>query len=545
MAINDKIERFVAFTFAAADIVVETDSLGQITYAAGAVHSRFNHPPEALVGRALRDLVTQADQDAVTSAFSALSRNGRLSPILIRLSDPKRTPLAMAGLSMPAANGPARLCVTFAQLPKPPRGRPSHEAAGFTRMMDARLRTPTPGNLGLVDVAGDNGVSLNSGDALDDVLEIAAPGAIASELSPGRFGVIGAPGTDLDLLSVVRMLEETLQANGEHAVVTATSVPLATEGLNPSQVARALRQALGAFTRDGLNGLTAAGMAGGLVEYIRGATIQADALGRAIRERRFELLYQPIVSLADRSVHHYEALIRPEPVEHCPFSSPQEFITLVEALGLTEELDLAVADIACTAANASRFSIAFNVSSQSVQSARFCERLIRLLTASPACRAGLMLVEMTETGEVDNLEEAIRTGDALRALGVPFCLDDFGAGAADIRLLRSLGADIVKLDGSYVAGVSEDGRERAFVAGMVEIARAAGVRIVAERVETESEAAALMQLGVEFGQGWLFGRPAKLPARRAGGFMQRLAQRAGLRPVQAIVALKGVTDQAS
>lgn len=69
----------------------------------------------------------------------------------------------------------------------------------------------------------------------------------------------------------------------------------------------------------------------------------------------------------------------------------------------------------------------------------------------------------------------------LRSLGVPFCLDDFGAGAADVRLLRALTADIVKLDGSYVPGVARGGRERAFVARMVEIARAAGASVVPRR----------------------------------------------------------------
>ena len=78
-------------------------------------------------------------------------------------------------------------------------------------------------------------------------------------------------------------------------------------------------------------------------------------------------------------------------------------------------------------------------------------------------------------------------------------------------MLRSLSADIVKLDGSYVAGITQEGRERAFVVGMLEVARAAGVEVIAEKVETEEELAALLQLGVPYGQGWLFGRPGPLP----------------------------------
>lgn len=187
---------------------------------------------------------------------------------------------------------------------------------------------------------------------------------------------------------------------------------------------------------------------------------------------------------------------------------------LVEALGLAAELDLAVAGIASDAAAFSPVPIAFNVSAQSLQSAAFLNRLLALLSASPAVRAGRMIVEMTETAEVEDVTGVARAAEALRAIGVPFCLDDFGAGAADMRLLRALPADMVKLDGSYVPGVTHNGRERGFVAGMIDIARAAEAAVVAERIESEADASALLAVGATYGQGWLFGRPAPLPSVR-------------------------------
>ncbi len=188
---------------------------------------------------------------------------------------------------------------------------------------------------------------------------------------------------------------------------------------------------------------------------------------------------------------------------------------MVEALGLADELDLAVARVTCAQAARACVPIAFNLSGQSAQDPAFRERLIEMLSESLACRTGLVIVEMTESAELENMEEAALTANALKRLGITFCLDDFGAGSTDMRVLRALGANIVKLDGSYVPGVAVAGRDRAFVAGMVEIARAVGAEIVAERVETESEAAALAQLGVHYGQGWLFGRPGPLPRNAA------------------------------
>jgi len=183
---------------------------------------------------------------------------------------------------------------------------------------------------------------------------------------------------------------------------------------------------------------------------------------------------------------------------------------------MADELDLAVARRTCDAAAAAGTQIAFNISSQSAQNAGFRERLLRLLAENATSRPSLVSIEMTETAEIEDLAEATRTAEALRAVGVPFCIDDFGAGTADVRLLRALGADIVKLDGSYVRGVAQAGRERAFVAGIVEIARAAGAEILAEHVETEDEARALLSMGVRYGQGWLFGRPGPLPGREPG-----------------------------
>ena len=141
----------------------------------------------------------------------------------------------------------------------------------------------------------------------------------------------------------------------------------------------------------------------------------------------------------------------------------------------------------------------------------FRDRLTAKLIAHPARRAKKLAVEMTETAELENIAEAAKTAQMLRDMGIQFCLDDFGAGAADVRVLRAIPADIVKLDGSYVAGIVAEGRDRAFVTGMVEIAHTAGAAVVAERVETEEEAAALLAIGVEYGQGWLFGRPGPLP----------------------------------
>jgi EAL domain-containing protein (putative c-di-GMP-specific phosphodiesterase class I) len=358
---------------------------------------------------------------------------------------------------------------------------------------------------------GDGDQVISASDAIGHAIDASAPNALTSEIAPGRFGLLGPRGTEADLLAVAGLVEIALRRQSVRVSVSARHLSLAAKDLTPSQTVRALRQALNVFAREGIGGLQKAGFGSGLGGYIRHAGAQAASVRQVIRGLRFNMVFQPIVALANRAPHHFEALIRPKPMPNCSFSGPQDFIMQVEVLGLAAELDLAITRLACEAAVRGGMPVAFNLSGQSVQNSSFRSSLVKVLTASPARKAGLIIVEMTETAEIDEMGEAMHTAEALRSIGVPFCLDDFGAGVADIKLLRALAPDIVKLDGSYIPGIDKDGRERTFVSGMVEIARAARAEVVAERVETEAEANALRLLGVQYGQGWLFGRPGPLP----------------------------------
>jgi EAL domain-containing protein (putative c-di-GMP-specific phosphodiesterase class I) len=508
----DTNERFVAFAFAGAELLAEIDLNGTLTYAAGAFRSRFGQPPDAFVGRTVRSLVAAVDHEALDAALLLLTERGRLAPMMVRMNDAERTRLALAGIAVPSQGRPVRLCLSFARPPAPVSGGfGASSAAGFARATEARLRAGTATDISLLEIAGAGAVTLLESEAIGQAIDRLVPDAVTSELAPGRYGLMGAAEAGQELDTMQGALAATLKAQGIDVAVTARPLSLAAEGLTPTQAARALRHALLVFARGGARGLEEAGIRGNLADYMHQAARKTEALRRVIRGGQFELVFQPIVMLSNRVPHHWEALIRPGPVPGQALGTPQEFVMMAEALGLAGELDLAVARVACAQAARAGVPVAFNLSGQSVQDALFRERLVELLSESLACKAGLIIVEMTESVEIENIEEAALTADALRALGVPFCLDDFGAGSTDMRLLRALGANIVKLDGSYVPGIGAAGRERAFVAGMVEIARAVGAEIVAERVETESEATALGQLGVQYGQGWLFGRPGPLP----------------------------------
>ncbi len=519
-------DRFLAFAFAAADLLVEATPDGVVTFAAGAFRPRFGMEAGRFLGCHVSALIAPLDQTALAMALASVELRGRIAPLLVRLSDPLMSQACLSVMLMPGT--PPRLCLTLgpapAAAPELSPGQPVL-AEGFgalSRAAALRARSDPHGDeageLGLVELKGWQAAkeAMSSADqqALrTDIAELlvgTGPGALASEMAEGRFGVLA--GSTLDLEAVVERLQRLIRASpaGKHARVESTGVSLNPDGLAPAQAARALRFALSRFAEGGMEAATAAGGAEGLAGIIARAELRARAVQQAIAGRRFRLLFQPVVSLATRAVHHYEALLRPIATPSSPVQTPQEFVTFAEAVGLSEELDTAVLEQACRVLGRTTGPhVAVNVSGLSMQSRSFREHVLGVL-ATPAAAERLMF-ELTETAEIEDMPAAALSMAQFRQAGVPLCLDDFGAGAAAFRYLRDFPVDFVKIDGGYVHTAPRSPRERGFVTSMIDLARSAQARTVAEMIETEEQARQMQTLGVELGQGWLFGRPGALP----------------------------------
>ena len=510
-------ERFLAFALTAADMLLEVSPEGRIEFAAGAFQSRLGEPPEAWLGRPVEGLVVLPDRAAFDGAFSALLARDRLPPTSFRLSDAAGTPISVAGLRLPAG----RLCLTISSLPKQPL-RPVFAMASAGAVRDAALRRADGAAaevLSLIEVAGPDGRPPAGLGAVASLVDEALSAAlrfdgVAGELAAGRYGVVSRGGC-ADLAGLGMQIQDAVRGTGLEATVETRSLPLraaADNGLTPVQRTRALRYALDAFARGGQRAVEDAGFAdGGLPGFVSRACSRAESLRRAIGGRRFALAFQPIVSIGDRAVEHYEALLRPDPEVASEFGTPGDFVAFAETMGLSEELDWAVVEAASAAARRARGArVAANLSGLSLQSPGFRARLLDLLDREPALASRLM-VEITETAEIEDEEEAVRTVEALRGRGVPLCIDDFGAGAAAFRYLRAFRVDLVKIDGGYLRNAMRSEGDRGILASMVGLIRTVGARSVSERIETEAEAGLMSSLGVDLGQGWLFGRPGALP----------------------------------
>ena len=512
-------DRFLAFAFAASDLLVEVSPAGAIGFAAGAFQARFGVAPEQFVGHNINRLFAQDDRQALDLALSTTAIRGRLQPLVLRLADATATPMVVSGLVIPSA--PGRLCFTIGRLPAmpDPAAEPSSSTGSFARLAEERMHNGEAGAIGLLDLSG-----LASAQAMmpaeaqcalqSEIMAVlgrfGGPGSLSGEIGKGRYGVLAD--SQPDMAAVAAELEAVLRANPATArtQVQSTMIPLDRDSLTGVQAARALRFALGRFAEGGAKATAEAGVNRGLADFITSAQSRTKSVRAQLADNKFRMVYQPVVHLGSREIHHFEALLRPTLTPGSTVQTTQDFVTFAEAVGLSEELDWAVMQQAVAAVRASaNIQIAVNVSGLSMQSEQFCKRALALLTEQ--VQPGRILVELTETADIDDVATASATIDALRAMQVPVCLDDFGAGSAAFRYLREFRVDYVKLDGAYVRGALQNAREHGFLLSMIELANFMGAKLIAEMIEQEDQAAMMSELGVEFGQGWLFGKPGNLP----------------------------------
>jgi EAL domain-containing protein (putative c-di-GMP-specific phosphodiesterase class I) len=210
---------------------------------------------------------------------------------------------------------------------------------------------------------------------------------------------------------------------------------------------------------------------------------------------------QPVVDLVTGATVAYEALARFPDVA----GEPAELFTDAAAAGLGGELEELAARAALAVAPrlpAGR-PLGVNLSPQALLRPSVTE----LLLDHPHLDLG---VEVTEHSPVDDYDDLVAVLAVLRQAGVQLAVDDAGAGYASLRHVLRLQPDVIKLDIALVADVHTDLARQALVAAMVGFAAATGARLVAEGVEQAAEAAVLRELGVEFAQGHLYGRPAPL-----------------------------------
>ncbi len=226
----------------------------------------------------------------------------------------------------------------------------------------------------------------------------------------------------------------------------------------------------------------------------------------ALREDRMLFAFQPVVSSADHAVSFYEALIRMRSPEG-DIVPASEFMPAVEGLGLHRMIDLQTLSLAVKElSRAPELTLAINVSSLTLSDRSWLRRLVSKLRHRRGI-AERLIIEITETAAMLDMEESVRFVSQVRDLGCRVAIDDFGAGYTSFRQLRSLTVDLLKIDGSYIRDIARSESNQLFVRTLLDLAQGFDLDTVAEFIEGPEEAEILSKLGVTYMQGYHFGRP--------------------------------------
>lgn len=237
-----------------------------------------------------------------------------------------------------------------------------------------------------------------------------------------------------------------------------------------------------------------------------GRAALAATLLDALDGDRIALAYQPVVRSGDAGHAYFETLLRVAGADSGPFE-PAVFVPVAEELGHSGQIDRRVLELAVADLNRHpNDSLAINISGHTTADEGWLRLCDEIVGDRPEL-AQRLIVEITETAEIRDLDEAAGFVETIQEMGCRVALDDFGTGYASYRHLERLPVDIVKIDGSFIRGIAHDAGNQEFVDSLLYYTSTAGVETVAECVEVAADRDYLRGCDVTYLQGWMFGRP--------------------------------------
>ena len=529
-ALRRQRDRFVALAFAAADLLLEVDDAGVVTFAAGASQRLYGRDTDRLIGTRLDELLADGDRPVAAALLHSIQHGGRFVPVTLRLARTDAQAVTFGGCRLPDRPGTSFVALS-ASVPAASAaalGAPASvldgddfAAAATQRLLETDADPPYQLTLVAVDELEElqsrltDEVGQGLAATIERYLVSSAPGIeLAGRLAGERFGVLHREVLDeTRLRDGIETIAGSVDPEGKGVRLRTSTMALDKSGMNGGDAARALIYCLNQFADSETDAFSVASLRDGLDRALSGTVARVSHLRSTVADGAFELVFQPIVDLRTRSVHHVEALSR-----FAADKSPAGTVAFAEAVRLIADFDLAVCErvIAMVGGSASAAAgtaappppIAVNLSGRSLESRLFRGRLMALLDGQDAALTGRLLFEVTESAVITRAEEVNAAIQVLRSRGFRVCLDDFGAGANSFHYLRSFVVDFVKIDGAFGRAALADPRDRSLLQAILAFCRETGVATIGEMVEDETQAHRLERLGLDYAQGYLFGRPS-------------------------------------
>lgn len=508
--------RFLGYAFCVGDLLIEVNSSFDVMHADGAIKSTLGVTTLEEEPVNFLDLLDIKGRGLIKKSVAKLNGSNRLGPIMINVGhDPDEKETFGAFLAkLPSDDNaiyivlsrPARLGlkdeVNKASIPVEAKKEVFFSALEnlFQRDPEAEEKVQVT----VVDASGDERLSAGQQSNIEQFLNtVSYDGSSASRVGEDKFALIHDRNNQN---AKIGALQETILRTTGVSINAATIDPSAVQLSNKDNM-RALVFSLQQFTEDG-EGFDIESIQKNCVSMIGETTERVKAFRKVLDDGAFSLVYQPIVNLAKGTTHHFEALTRFDLPEM--MKSQWEMIRFAEDIGMIDDFDRSVIDrnikkIRELLGQGSSPGIAVNVSGRSLSDPEFIFDLIATLKKNVDIKNYLSL-EITESARIQDLRSLSDVVDEIRGEGFRVYLDDFGAGAAGFQYLKSLKVDAVKIDGAYIKDALESREDRAFLRSMVTLCKDLGITTVGEWVETRDHATLLKDIGVDYGQGYFFGK---------------------------------------
>ncbi len=346
-----------------------------------------------------------------------------------------------------------------------------------------------------------------------------------ARLGSDEFAILCALDDIGELIEVVMVsFSNAFYLQGEHAFLTA-SIGAASFPSDTDDIGTLLRLADVAMQRAKVGGRNNHQLFSATMLLPNRARLALEnELHLALPKQQFELFYQGKFNLRSGDLVGAEALLRwRSPTRG--LISPLDFIPLLEETGLILPVGEWILQQACAQACAWRartgswLPLAVNVSALQVVNRKFGEAAINILRDS-GVPDGVIELELTESALMTDVVHGARLMKELKHAGFSIALDDFGTGYSSLSYLRKFSPNTLKIDRSFIVDLSADASDVEIVAGIIQLARALKISVVAEGIELLAQRRLLDELGCEFGQGFLFCKPLSVPQFEANILVQ-------------------------
>lgn len=524
-------DRFLAFSFASADLFLEVNDKGVVDFALGAARTLTGINENTLIGQNWLSIFSNNDRHTLIKMHSRARDAERCGPYLVTLDETlgNGQRAIMTAIKMPDNE---RLYITLGfsnammvQLSDAMVQREEYKLLDKDNFLlaakDAIDVARTMGqdlDMTLLDIENISEIKNKMGEdwwgnfrgAITELLcSHSADGQSAAEIDIGRYSIIHDKSITTDaLLEQLSQLARDKAPDEEDFEIHSKTVQADIQSLSERETSKALVYTINEFERKGTT-LNIETLNSGFKAYVSANAHKIQQFKTMIEQLNFDFHYQPIVDIETLEVSHYEMLARFKDQ-----GSTQEWIIFGEDIGMAADFDIAVCERAINyllyKSQGRRTKFAINLSGQSIQNEQFFKTLLAKLDLNKHL-ADRIIFEITESNTIKELDMVNNFIMILQERGFKVCLDDFGAGSASFQYVQKLHVDYLKIDGQYTRKLLTSQRDTVMVRNLARMCQDLGITAIIEAVETVEQARLIKEMGIPLAQGFLYSKPLLKP----------------------------------